>query len=42
MAAEMTNVLAVLDIIFSFQFGGSSMNDRRPSATRRGYAFFIG
>jgi hypothetical protein len=35
MAAVMTNVLAVLDIVFSFQFAGSSMNDRRPNNTAR-------
>jgi hypothetical protein len=42
MAAEMTNVLAVLDILFSFRFSGSSMSDGRLSATRRGEAFVVG
>jgi hypothetical protein len=41
MAAEMTNVLAVLDILFSFQFYRLTMNDRRPSATRRGDVFVV-
>jgi hypothetical protein len=42
MAAEMINVLAVLDIVFSFQFTGPSMNNRRPNAMRRGGRFVVG